>query len=141
MMAHSWTAILSRLTRHAPVAVDDLIRSDPQRGMTLFPLDVPITSERAFPQADALTSHIGIRVTQPPADPATTAMRLISAASEKSVVPIILTPLDSCGLERFGLRVERLPSDPAQAARAEAQLVKFWNLALVIDGRDVEALA
>ena len=45
------------------------------------------------------------------------------------------------GFERFGFRVERLPSGSAeQAGQAEQDLMRFWDMPIVIDLADVAHL-
>jgi hypothetical protein len=82
-----------------------------------------------------------VRIDRPPEDPRRLALRLAAAAVERGVVPVILSTLPRTGLEQFGFRVERLPEGPPEAqALCEAELRKFWDIAIVVSVSDVERL-
>lgn len=140
-----WLSVLSRLSGAAPVDLDAALVPADQLGADRAPLsigpppEVPVSArlwERPPNQ-----SHIGVRVLDPPADTLSTALRLASAAVERNVIPVILTPLPASGFERFGFRVERLPEGPPEIwAAFEAEIMRFWDLAIVIDLSDVELL-
>ena len=127
---------LTRLGPHAPLAFD------PPAGAVPPPPD-PSEVERAAPSAalwpndDEEVSFIGIRVTAPLANPVALARRLAAAEEERGVIPVILSGLPVTGLEAFGFRVERLPATPGpERDRCEAELSRFWSLALVVEAGD-----
>lgn len=142
-MADDWTLVLSRIVPAEVTSLDDLIgegMAPAERGTLLAPTDGPPPSAALWHRALDGPSHIGVRVTQPLRAPDRAAARLAAMAIERSVVPVILSRVDSCGLERFGLRVERLPDDAESAMAAEEELRKFWDLAIIIDGREIDLL-
>lgn len=141
-MDRVWSAILSRVTPDRPENLDPVIRGDaalPAPGRMLAPGGPVPPSAALWPTGDESLARIGVRIAEPLADPTRAALHLAAAAIERRVIPIILSRLDQSGLERFGFRVERIPEGPGAAA-AEAELRKFWNLALVIDGGDIGRL-
>ncbi|MBV1866656.1 MAG: hypothetical protein KUG69_01935, partial [Marinosulfonomonas sp.] len=69
------------------------------------------------------------------------ATRLAAAALERGVNPVIMSSLPDCGFEQFGFRVERLVgSNQEELAACELDLVQFWNMAIVIDVKDIARL-
>ncbi|MGC9420130.1 MAG: hypothetical protein ACP5EN_14300 [Rhodovulum sp.] len=145
-MDPAWSTILARITPARPEDIDDLIldgHPPPPRGKMLTPAgEVPPSAALwARDAQDDTLSRIGIRITGPLADPARAALRLAAAAVERRVIPVILSRVDASGFERLGFRVERLPpDDEAAAVAAEAELRKFWNLAIIVDGCDLDML-
>jgi hypothetical protein len=137
-----WLDVISRLTAEDPIDIDPILGA-PTAPPPAPPAqaDAPtILSSHLWTRNEAL-SYIGIRVTKPPADIRRTALRLASAAVERGVVPIILSPLPRTGFEPYGFRVERLPAGPPEAAALhESELRRFWDIALVIDLADAERL-
>lgn len=145
MTDERWFDVIARMTPDEPLDLDAVVfgrvaRADPGevaprgRSETLAP------SARLW-ERDTALSHIGVRVTRAHPDALDLAFRLASAAAERGVVPVILSPLERTGFERFGFRVERLPADPPEeAARAEQDLMRFWDMPIVIDLADVAHL-
>lgn len=136
MDGQRWTAILSRITRHEAVDIDDITGGfDPRRvapGRDLFPeLSAVLMPQTALKRSDAVC--VGYRVQEAPPDAADRAMRLAAFAIERDVEIVVLTESDSSGLERFGFRTERVAGD-TQAARGacEDQIRRFWNIDLVL---------
>lgn len=133
-----WLAVLSRLTTHAPVDLDEDRPAAPAATGLPFgsaaPPDAPPVASGLWDRPETDQSFIGVRILQPVQNPASLALRLASAALERGVIPVILTALEQTGLEHFGFRIERLPaaSDDLRAAY-EAELARFWNLAIIID--------
>lgn len=85
---------------------------------------------------------IGIRVTEPVADVTTLARKLAATAVERGILPVILTSLDQSGFESFGFRVERLSgASGEERAEEEAELMGFWNFALILDASDMIAVS
>lgn len=133
----NWRAIAARITPGAPVPLGAA-----PADLALAAAPAPrAPSGRLFPQRAEGQSYLGVRITQPPADPAGTAARLAAAALERRVVPILLSHLPQSGFERFGFRVERiLGGSPAERAAQEAELQRFWDLAIIIDLGDVAGM-
>jgi hypothetical protein len=142
-MSADWNNILGRVVPHRLATLDDLIpgagATDP-RGAVLAPATGAPPSAALWQRPLDGPSYVGIRITEPLAAPYKAAVRLAAMAIERSVEPVILSRVDASGFERFGFRVERLPTDEADAAAAEAELRKYWDLAIVIDGRELERL-
>lgn len=143
-MDMNWHAILGRITTAGPEDLDPLIHGRaprPRQGRVLpVSAGLPPAAE-LWQREDAAPSYIGVRICAPMTEPAQAALRLASAAIERRVFPIILSRLDTCGLERFGFRVERIPmGDPEAAIAAEDQLARFWSLAIIIDGSEIGLL-
>lgn len=146
MTDETWPAILSRITNHQPVDLDDGAATVLPRPAAITPFDgfaggqaeEPAPSSGLWDAHEPNTSYIGVRVTDRLPDAAALAVRLASAALERRVIPIILSAIGNCGLERFGFRVERLATEnPAAQAAFEAELSRFWRLAIIIDAADV----
>ena len=146
-LAEKWLEIVSGFSAVAPVNLDALIdgnaRQQPRQVLDRFWPDAvfPPPSVRLWHWQDAKHSCIGIRVAGPVAQPRRLALRLASAAVERAVIPIILTTLPVSGFERFGFRTERLAgATPEALAACEAEVMRFWNMAIVIDAGDVALL-
>lgn len=143
-MSARWFEVLSRIGPGAPVDLDAVLApgtAPPPPPVALRGRPEETARSSRLWQRDAAASHIGIRVTRLPEDIRPVALRLAAAATERGVVPVILSPLPRTGFEAYGFRVERLPdAPPAETARAEAELALFWDLAIVIDLEDVAAL-
>jgi hypothetical protein len=143
----TWLAILHNISDEGPLDLDTLLGLAPKSMHAAAP-DFPAVPDRIAPSSQLWTrpangiSFIGIRVTAPVPDIAALAYRLAAAAVERRVIPIILSSVAPSGFERFGFRTERLfGATEADRARVEAELIAFWNLAIVIDAADVAFLA
>ncbi len=97
-LAEKWLEIVSGVSAVAPVNLDALIEGGAQQHPRPVPDRFwpdpifPPPSVRLWQWQDAEYSCIGIRVTEPVAQPRRIALRLASAAVERNVRPIILTP-------------------------------------------------
>lgn len=131
----SWLERMERITPRTPEDLDaDLAGLDPrarplgqvrQQSAARFPLP--------FDFAQETTITVGARVTEDTPDIASLAMRLAALAAEKGAEPIILAHCDYSGLERLGFRTERVAgATEAERAACEAELIAFWNIALVL---------
>lgn len=140
MTPDAWLTVISRISAAEPVALDE--DSDGRgNGLCVWPDDALPPSPRLWARAAEGVSYIGVRVDAPLPDPARAALRLAAAALERGVVPVILSALPQSGFERFGLRVERFAgTDPEERARWEAEMTSFWNLAFILDARDLMGL-
>jgi hypothetical protein len=137
-----WLDVIARLSAEDPVDIDPLLgHVPPPPPPAGAPADAPaIRSGRLWARTPTL-SYIGIRVLRTPADVRRAALGLAAAAVERGVIPIILSPLPRTGFEPYGFRVERLPAGPPEAAALhEAELCRFWDLAVVIDLADAARL-
>lgn len=139
MSDNPWLAVLSRISAHSPVDLDeDLAPAAPTAirapfvGAPAAP-DAPPVASGLWDRPETDHSFIGVRILEPVPRPAGLALRLASAALERGVIPVILTTLEQTGLEHFGFRIERLPADTTLRAAFEAELAHFWNLAIIID--------
>ncbi|MCB2135849.1 MAG: hypothetical protein KDE08_07875 [Rhodobacteraceae bacterium] len=146
-MNDRWLAVLSRITPFVPDDLDAVIMPDSPTaaapdGVFLASIaPAPTPSSRLWDRVENEQSYLGIRLTAPHPNAAEAAIRLASAALERGIVPIILSRIDTSGFERFGFRVERVTGlDAAECSAAEAELMRFWNMAIVIDAADVAAL-
>ena len=146
MIAQEWLAVLTHVSLHEPLDLDAKIfgmgdeKTAPPNTSAFAcrsNLSAP-PSVRLWERDISGISFLGVRVTAPLPDCAYTALRLAAAAIERGVVPIILTTLPNSGFERFGFRVERLPNGGADEISAyEAELSRFWNIAIIIDAAEV----
>lgn len=140
-----WRKVLAGITGAEPVNIDKDLpllpkTSAKKTARSAAMPDLP-PSRRLFREDEADMSFIGVRVTDPIANAALMATRLAAGALERGVVPIILTTLPLCGLERFGFRVERMSGrTDAELAACERELAAFWDLSIVIDAADVARL-
>jgi hypothetical protein len=138
-----WLEITAGLGAPAPVGLDGIIA--PGRRRTPVPRPGFFPPPSGLPPSVTLWgwqgagfSCIGIRVIRTLPDPRPIALRLAAAAVARNVVPIILTPLPHCGFERFGFRCERVLASYYEFY--EAELMQYWNMAIVIDAEDVALL-
>lgn len=132
--------LIARLTPNAPIDLDRPRR--PRSGVTRTPAgaaeDNRAPSALIWARAIPARPVLGIKVTAPLPDPAATAARIAAAAIERDLTPVILSALPHCGLEPFGFRVERLsPGTMADQDGEEAELVRFWDMVLVIDAAEI----
>lgn len=140
MTPDAWMAVITRLSAAEPVALDTETHRR-GNGLCVWPDDAPPPSPRLWARAGEGVSYIGVRVDAPLPDPARAALRLAAAALERGVAPVILSALPQSGFERFGLRVERFAgTDPVERSRWEAEMTSFWNLAFILDARDLTGL-
>ena len=144
MSDERWLDVLSRIVPGEPVDLDRAVFGQDAAGpppvATRGEVASTAPSARLWERPDEI-SHIGIRVEKEHPDALHLALRLASVAAERGVVPVILSPLERSGFERFGFRIERIPSGPPdEAARCEEEIRRFWDIPIVIDLGDVEAL-
>lgn len=146
MTKADWLDLLARISPHEPADVNGIGTTTPgaparrdeplpdaDREMGILP-----PSSRLWHRHDDRQAGLGVRVTRPIADCAAAALRLGSVALERGVMPVILTTLPDCGFERFGFRIERLSDGSADQRRTEeAELSRFWSLAIIIDADDI----
>lgn len=132
--------ILARLTDAAPVDLDPTPDNSATPPGARLETGIGVALSPALWPRDQDWACLGIRVTEPVADVTTLARKLAATAAERGILPVILTSLDQSGFERFGFRVERLSGASEEARRAdEAELMGFWNFALILDACDLIA--
>lgn len=146
MNTNFWLDIVSRLSPNMPLDLDGEMETE------IAPINLGDTTARTksqsslpstiFAKSDISTIALGIRVTEPVKDPATVALHLATLALERHVYPVILATVGYTGFEQFGFRVERIDrGNPDEAAAQEEELKQFWNMAIVVDLKDVLLMA
>lgn len=76
---------------------------------------------------------VGVRLREPPEDPAGLAGQLAAFGLERGVEIVVLSYPDYSGLERFGFRTERVVgATEVECAACERHLAAFWNLEVII---------
>lgn len=131
-----WLTKIGQITPMAPTSMDDTLETlDPRFGKPgsfEFTLEVG-DAEIVTPFGDPEMVAIGVRITKDTPDRVKLAMKLAQMAAEKDAEPVVLSYVDTTGLERFGFRTERIAgANDAERAALEAQVIKFWNIVLVI---------
>lgn len=143
MSESDWNRVLAALSPNQPTDIDaDL----------LFEVSAPVAASRVEPArtapspniwsfASPITSFFGVRVLGQPTRPEKIAARLAACAIEREVIPIVLKSEPFCGLELFGVRTEYVGT-PSGGWDAEliAEVTAFWDLAIVVDLNEVDAL-
>ncbi len=131
-----WLKRIGQITPLAPTSLDAALEKlDPRFGKPgtfHFPTAAG-DPEIVTPFADPEMVAIGVRITEDTPNRVQLAMKLAQMAAEKDAEPIVLSYVDMTGLERFGFRIERIAgASDEERALAEAQIIKFWNIVLVI---------
>lgn len=139
-----WLHLLTRITSSLPLDFDADIFQKPgapsEQDISDDTVSPPM-STKLWERVPGEPTYIGVRVTHPLTDEARLAVKLASAAVERRICPVIITSLSVSGFETYGFRVEKVPALPSESrARFEAELIAFWQLALVIDAEDISAL-
>jgi hypothetical protein len=134
-------AALARISPEAPIDLDALLARFDRRagppGQDIAPCPLPVRLP-ATPLAKADAIAIGVDLKRPPADPAALAFQLCALAAEQDVEVVVLCEADYSGLERFGLRTERVAgSTEAERAACRDQLCQFWGIELVLPVPDL----
>lgn len=132
---------LANLSRFAPSDVDDMFGGD------TGPLPAPVSRHvPSTPPASVLwtqdmdtdVSHIGIRVSAPIENPERLVGKMAALAVEKRIVPIFISWIGNCGLQHHGMHVEQIAgATEAERADYEAQLMRMWNLAIIIEADEI----
>jgi len=136
-----WLDTIARLRPEVPDTIDDLLSPETSPVPPTFAHRDPPPSARLWAREEGTTSHIGIRVTTENVATPEIALKLASAAAERDVVPIILSHVSQSGFERFGFRIERVAGGtPEDRAACEAELVRFWDITVIVDADRVSAL-
>ena len=135
-MATDQLALFSRLSCLQPDDLDPLLDQFggvPRRiGNDLGPCPTASALPQArLARADAIA--VGVLIDHPLVDPADAAYRLGALAIEQDVEIIALSSLDYSGLERFGIRTERIAGHSAEErAHCRDQLMQFWGLEVIL---------
>ncbi len=100
----------------------------------------PVTQEAfalspaLWPMLDDTVARFGVRIRKAPTDPRPLAVRLAAAAIERGAEPVILSHVPASGFEQAGFRVERIHgATGAERQVQEAELSRFWSLAIIVD--------
>jgi hypothetical protein len=137
-----FTSILANLSRQRPTDLDPVLFKAPKSGA----LQSPSTSGFApasslWTRAEDGPSYIGLRIKSPLEHPERMAARLAAIALERQIHPIFISYISKSGLQQFGFRVEQLSGLSEEAQQHyEAQLKRFWRLALIIDASEIDLL-
>ncbi|WMT92614.1 hypothetical protein [Pelagibacterium sp. H642] len=136
MTTDRWGDILTRISANYPENLDDLLAPlDPRTakpGDEIFPDNVGLLPFASEFKADD-TVVIGVRICEPPANPAELAAQFASFALERDVEMVVLSYPDYSSLEQFGFRTERICGKSEAARRlCESQLASFWNMEVII---------
>jgi hypothetical protein len=129
-------ALVARLTCRQPEDLDpllepfDAVSHSPGRDLAPCPRPSALPRPRlAAPDAIA----VGVLIDRPLSDPADAACRLAALAIEQDVHLVALTTLDYSGLERFGIRTERISGQTAEEHRwCRDQLMQFWGIEVLV---------
>lgn len=137
-----FNAVLSNIGRQSPLDLDERLFEPKEMG-ALFDVDAadgPL-GDRLWSFSDPSISFIGCRVSAPLEHPDRLAARLAAVALERKVHTVFLSYVPDCGMQRFGFRVEQLNGLTEDAQQhLEAQLVRFWKLAMVLDASELGQL-
>jgi hypothetical protein len=139
-ISSKYAAILGNLTRDAPQDIDPVLFGEgPKKGRNLaFVEDRAEVSADLWSRADDDRSYIGIRVTGPVADQHAVAADLAAVAVERQIIPVFLSWVGACGMQRFGFRVELIGgADETEMQACEEQVSRMWNLAIIVDAADI----
>ncbi|WP_298918348.1 hypothetical protein [uncultured Roseobacter sp.] len=141
-LCEEYQALLTNLSPQAPLALDPLIfdptdRAEPAaNGDPGFP-----ASYKLWSLLEERHSCIGIRLREQLANPHVVAARLAAMAVERQIIPIFLTYISTSEFQRFGFRIEHVAGcNDIQREASEEQIWRFWNLAMVIEAKDIEKL-
>lgn len=129
-------AMMNRLSRFEPEDLDPLLSPlDPCRnapGKDIAPCTAPgLLPRPRLSRPDAIA--IGVLIDRPCGEPAQVALRLAALSLEQDVEVIALTSLDYSGLERFGIRAERVAGGTAAEVEAcRDQIMRFWGIEVLL---------
>jgi hypothetical protein len=137
-----WSDILSRLSPDRLLDLGDLGDRASASAAGTGPLGGAAPPVAAlWARGEGSTGCLGLRVRAPVEDVTATAARLAAIAVERGVQPVILSHVGETGFERLGFRVERIAApDKVEAARQEAELAAFWDIAMILDLEEVPGL-
>lgn len=141
-ITQTYMAIIRNITPHAPIDLDGVIGTQgaPSTEVVAQMMNTAPPSKALWQRPDDDTSYIGIRITAPIAAQEQVAMSMAAIAVERQIMPVFMSWIGNCGLQRFGFRVEHVAGKrDADKLAAEEQLKRLWNLAIVIDANDVSA--
>ena len=135
-----YASILANLTHNTPHQIDPVLFGDrlTQGTYLAFPETRPVVSADLWTRAEVGVSYIGIRVLHPISDPHELAADLAAVAMEQQIIPVFLSWVGDCGMQRFGFRVEMIGGKSESEMKAcEDQVSRMWNLAITVNAADV----
>lgn len=138
--AERWLSVLSRITTRSPNDLDaalaphdTLAKVEPGRVLFATQSETPLSPG----SHDAVRAAVGVYCRQDadetPTDIARRAANLAALAIERDCEIVALSDGHLSGLERFGVRTERIAgSTPAERDVCFAQIRDFWALTVIV---------
>ena len=146
MQPEFWYEVMARLSGDRVVNVDDILElndlSVPEEGpQKIEPARMLSHPCRLlWPQDRNDMLAIGIRISKPLSNPTDLAGQLAALAAERGIIPVILSGIGNCGLERFGFRIEDISIFSGQiSGNLEDQIRQFWKIDIVIEAETLHS--
>lgn len=141
-----WIEVTSRLSNKQICDLDDILSISGVTGKagattaSFSPVHSFISPSRLMWASEGGDQvPMGVRVSKPISDPLGLAGNLAALAGERSIIPIILSKIGPCGLERFGFRVEDIACEDEKISKElEQQITQFWSIDIVIDAEELQ---
>jgi len=145
MKPDDWLDVFSRLSGKETLDLDDILGSPALPASQMGQSGSDLTRMMSYPSRCFWSAEdedflaLGIRVSKPLVRPVELAGHLAALAAERGIMPVILSGVGFCGLERFGFRVEDVSCAHGHIAEGlEEQVRRFWNIDIVIDSDDLQ---
>jgi len=142
-ISQKYMSVIRNIAPNAPLDLDTLLDISATQSTEIVPQKTRSAppSELLWTRPEDETSYIGIRVTSSIQSIEQVAISLSAIAVERQVVPIFISWIGDCSLQRFGLRVEHVSGvTEADRLASEEHLKRLWKLVIIIDANDVGAL-
>ena len=138
-----WLEVISRLSAVQITDLDDIL-SPPGRCIPATGLDADLDRVLSRPSRELWADRksgvlaIGISISKPLRNPVNLAGHLAAMAVERGIIPIVLSEIGLCGLERFGFRVEDVSQmSGGSADELKDQIRQFWHIDIMIDADSI----